>query len=101
VKLNEIPAIEPYQGKFCVFVLVTISTISLGLVAWASFVVFSQPPFIALALVMFLFAAVVSVWGMTQFQFVLETNRNHRRTELETGIALMKENLAKPVAHQR
>jgi hypothetical protein len=100
VKLNELPTVEPYQGKFYVVVLITLSTISLGLVAWSLFVVFSQqtpPGLVALALVMFSCAAVVSIMGMTQFQFVLESNRNYRRTELEAGIALMKEKLAKSI----
>ena len=104
-KLNQVPLVEQYQVKFYVLVLFSLCTGSTGLTAWASSIYFGQrdhpSPWMALAVIMFLFSAIVSLAGVYHFQILTEPQRIMRRRELEAGIIAMKNKLVKFTERER
>jgi hypothetical protein len=105
VKLSQMPVIEQHQAKFYIFILFSVGTSSIGLTAWASSIYFPQhthpSPWMALAVVVFLFSAIVSMAGMHHFQILLETVRTARKREIEDGIIQMTDKLAKFTEQER
>jgi hypothetical protein len=99
-KLDEPPPMEERQAEFYNWVLVILSAIAAGLMSgsWYFYAlrnVGREPnPFLALAVVCFLIAAIAGLWGMHHFQSLLQSVRKARRLEIERGIKAMKEKLA-------